>query len=145
MQKAKKDFTQPKQPQEQQPTIAKELQERLDSYEKRIAQMEQERKDALAKQNQLALSQDVKKDLLGKGCQDNVFLKLALTQLDYTKDVAGNAEALKAIYDKEYSESVKDGTFIPKTITVSGGAITDEERDRSVKDAIENLRNRHQI
>lgn len=147
LEKAKKDLAQPAPQPQPQPTpeIPKELQERLDGYEKRIAQMEQERKAALEKQNQKVLSEDVKKDLLGKGCQDNVFLKLALTQLDYTKDVAGNAEALKAIYDKEYSESVKDGTFIPKTITVSGAGITDEERDKSVREAIEKLRDRHKI
>lgn len=148
LERAKKDLapaTQTTQTQQKTSEIPKELQDRLDDYQKRIEQMEKERKEALERQNHKALSEDVRKELLGKGCQDNVFLKLALTQLDYTKDVAGNAEALKAIYDKEYSDSVQDGTFIPKTITVSGGSVTDEQRDKFAKETLEALRERHKI
>ena len=147
LEEAKKSLNPPQHPTPPAKTfeIPKELQDKLDDYQKRIELMEKERREALEKMNHKALSEDVKKELLGKGCQDNVFLKLALTQLDYSKDVAGNAEALKAIYDKEYSDSVQDGTFIPKTINVSGGAVTDEQRDKFAKDTLESLRERHKI
>ena len=147
LEEAKKNLTPPAQqtPPAKTLEIPKEFQDRLDDYQKRIEQMEKERQEALEKLNHKALSEDVKKELLGKGCEDNVFLKLALTQLDYTKDVAGNTEALKAVYDKEYSDSVKDGTFIPKTINLSGGSVTDEQRDQFAKNALESLRERHKI
>lgn len=144
LEEAKKKLVPPP-PGPQETKLPEELTKKLQDYDNLFAELKKEREARAQKAQNEQLASDIKKGLLEKGCEDNIFLKLALTQVDFAKDANANIDMLKATYDREYADSVEKGAFIPKTITATGAPVSEEQRKAMMEESLNDLRERHKI
>ena len=60
------------------------------------------------------LAENIKKALIdSNGCEDNVYLELALSKINFDNDEVTNIENLKKIYDDRISLDAQKGGYIP--------------------------------
>lgn len=149
LEEAKKKITSvavpPKKGQETHFELPEDVKKKLESYDKLFNEIEQEKAAAKQKANDERLSAEIKNALLGKGCKEDVFLKLTLTQIDYTKDLNSNVERLKGFYDGEVSDAVQKGGFVPQAGGITGAALSEEEMKKNMEESLKNLKDRNLI
>ena len=123
----------------------KELKERLERLDKLYNDLQKEREAAAARQAREALAKEIENGLVAKGCQKGIFLDFVLTQIDGSKDAAANIASLKEVYDKKMTDSIQSGAFIPQTVPASAASVTEEQQKQMMEQAIQGLKERHQI
>jgi hypothetical protein len=82
---------------------------------KYIDELRQDNEKRLNMEKNKQFTKTVKEKLTGeKGCNDDVFLKLVLHELDAQKSIDENVESLRKRYDEEASAARTSGYYVPE-------------------------------
>lgn len=88
------------------------------------------------------LAENIKKALIDKnGCEDNVYLELALSKINFDNDEVTNIASLKKIYDDRISLDAQKGGYIPSiSMDISSVPKTEEQIKKEDEELVKKLK-----